>query len=395
MTSATAGLTTRGRVVLGAASAMALAAYLFGIQELYCVALAAAALTAAVRLWVQVSRWDVDVARQVHPARVQAGAEARVELTVRNRSGRPTPPIEARDAFDGGVRWARFAIGPLAPGEVRSSTYPLPSHRRGVYHLGPLEMRVLDPFGLVQRLRSTAADTSLTVHPRYGLVPVHAVSAHRDDDRRPLHSTIGREGSEFYMLREYVPGDDLRRVHWPSTARIDDLVIRQAEGVRRGRLTIVADVRAPIHEADSLEAALSAVASLAVSSLHAGLQVRVVTTGGFDSGHRSGRSAATPLLDGLAAATVHRPVPGAAPFRVAGRLDPVILVTTDRSSDLDLQSVFGQGGPSGTTVVVFETTGAGSRPPASRPAKGARRSVRVPAGGSFRSAWTGWDGAAC
>lgn len=386
------GLTARGRIVLASAVLMAVAAYLFGIQELYCLSLAATVLLLSVRLWVQMRGWDVAVTRQVHPARMQAGMDARVELTVRNRSGRPTPPLEARDAFDSGHRWAQFSIAALAPGELRSSSYALPSHRRGIYHLGPLELQVVDPFGLAQRRRNTAADTSLTVHPRYELLPVHAVSSHRDDDRRPPRSTIGRHGSEFYMLREYVSGDDLRRVHWPSTARLDDLVIRQPEGVRRGRVTIVADVRAPAHTDDSLEAALSAVASLAVSCLHAGLQVRVVTTGGFDSGHRSGRPAATPVLDGLAAASLHRPVPGVPPFRMAGRLDPVILVTTDRASETDLQSAFGLGGPNGTTVVVFETA-SGTLRPATPPR--ARRSVRVPAGASFGTAWSRWEEAMC
>ena len=392
MTYGSRGLTTRGRVVAGAAVFMVLAAYLFGVQELYCLAAAGAVVVIAARVWVQVRRWDVAVTRQVHPARVQAGAEARVELTVRNARSRRTPPLQASDAFDGGRRSARFAIGPLAGGETRASSYRLPSNRRGVYHLGPLELQLTDPFGLAHHTCSTAPDTSLTVHPHYDLVPVHASSSHRDDDRRLAHAMISKAGSEFYMLREYEPGDDLRRVHWPSTARIDDLVIRQPEGVQRGRVTVVADVRDTVHDAESLEALLSGVASLAVSCLGAGLQVRVVTTGGFDSGHNSGRAAGVALLDGLATAEAHRPVPGAPPFRRAGRVDPVILVTTDRCADADLESAVGLGGPDGTTVVVFET---GAPGPSPGPGAGRRRRVRVPAGGSFRSAWMAGEGIRC
>lgn len=392
MTAGSRGLTTRGRVVAGAAVLMALAAYLFGVQELYCLAAAAAVLVIGARVWVQAVRWDVTVTRQVHPARVQAGAEARVELTVRNTRSRRTPPLQASDAFDGGRRSAHFAIAPLTAGETRASSYRLPSNRRGVYHLGPLELQLLDPFGLAHRTRSTAPETSLTVHPRYELVPVHAASSHRDDDRRLVHAMISKAGTEFYMLREYEPGDDLRRVHWPSTARIDDLVIRQPEGVHQGRVTVVADARATVHDADSLEALLSGVASLAVSSLGAGLQVRVVTTGGFDSGPCSGRAAGLALLDGLATAEGHRPVAGAPPFRLAGRSGPVILVTTDRATDADLESAVGLGGPGGTTVVVFET----SAPDGGRgPLAGGRRRVRVPPGGSFRSAWATQESARC
>lgn len=395
MTEAGRGLTTRGRSVLAAAAVLATAGYLFGIQELYSLALAAAVLVAGARLWVQLRRWDLAVTRQVHPARVQAGQEARVELTARNDGHRRSPSVEASDAFDGGRRWARFSIAPLQPGENRSTSYRLPSARRGVYHLGPLVLRAGDPFGLAHESRSTAPDTSLTVHPRHDLLPTHSVSSHRDDDRRLVRPLLGKGGNEFYMLREYVPGDDLRRVHWPSTARVDDLVIRQPETVRRGRLTVVADLRAPVHDADSLEAVVSATASVAVSSLRAGLQVRVVTTAGFDSGHTSGRVSAVALLDGLAAADLHRPVAGAPPFRMAGRLDPVVLVTTDRSAEADLESAFGLGGPSGTTVIVFETA-EGSEPVLNvGSGRGTRRSVRVPAGGSFASAWTAWEEASC
>ncbi len=391
MTSRSRALTSRGRVVAGSAAFMALAAYVFGVQELYCLAAAAAVLVVVARGWVQARRWEVEVTRHVHPARVQAGSDARVELTVRNSGPRPTPPLQARDAFDGGRRWARFAIAPLDAGETRTSSYRLPSGRRGVYHLGPLELQLLDPFGLACATRRTAPDTSLTVHPRYELVPIRAASSHRDDDRRPVRSRIGDAGTEFYMLREYVPGDDLRRVHWPSTARLDDLVIRQPEGARRGRVTVVADTRATVHDGESLEALLSGAAGLAVSCLHAGLQVRVVTTDGFDSGHRSGRVAGVALLDGLATAGAHPPAPGAPPFQVAGRADPVILLTTDRSTGADVESAVRLGGPNGTTVVFFGT-GPGSVP--GGPDVG-WRGVRVPPGGSFRAAWAAAEGARC
>lgn len=391
----TAGaLTARGRAFLGAAAVMALAAYLFGIQELYCTALAAAVLAGSALMRVRAAGWDVGITRQVHPARIQAGQEATVELTVVNAGPRRTPPLDARDGFDGGRRWARFAIAPLIPGERRSTTYRLPANRRGVYHLGPLELRMSDPFGLAQRTRLTAPDTSLTVHPFYEVVAIHGLSSHRDDDRRLPRSTVGHGGQEFYTLREYVPGDDLRRVHWASTARVDHLVIRQPDSLRRGRLTVIADARDEVHAGDSLEQVMSAAASLTVSCLVAGLQVRVVTTGGFDSGHSSGRSATTALLDGLAGAELHRSVPGVSPFRTAGRLDPIVLVTTDRAASRDLESAIGIGGAAGTTVVAFETAGPSAQPAGDRPT-GPVRFIRVPLGGSFRAAWTAWESASC
>lgn len=377
---------------------MALAGWLFGIGELYCIALAALVLVSAARVWVDARKWHLQVSRFVHPARVTAGQEARVELAVRNPNPRSSSPVEARDPFDGGRRWARFAIAPVPAGEVRRSSYRLPSTCRGVYRLGPLELRLFDPLGLACSVQQTAADTSLTVHPVYEIVPVTGLSVHRDEDRRQPQPVIGKGGNEFYMLREYVPGDDLRHVHWPSTARQDDLVIRQPENLRRGRLTIAVDLRAGIQDDQTVEVVLSAVATLAISSLRSGMQVRVVTTGGWDSGHGTGRDHGPALLDGLAAASLHRPRPGAAPFRLAGGQEPVVVMTTDRVSDADLQAAFGISGPTNTTLVVFDmagrgagggaTPGGGGSGQVRRP--GSRRLVPVPVGGSFATSWASY-----
>ncbi len=395
MTEPGRGLTGRGRAVLVSAAVLATAGYLFGVQELYSLALGAAVLVLAARVWVQLRRWDLAVSRRVHPPRVRAGYEARVELTIANRSNRRSPLLEANDAFDGGRRWARFSVAPLGPDETLSSSYLLPTAQRGVHHLGPLLLRVGDPLGLAHETRSTAPDTSLTVHPRYELVPVRSVSSHRDSDRRRARPLIGRGATEFYMLREYVPGDDLRRVHWPSTARTGDLVIRQPETTHRGRLTVIADLRSTVCDPDSLESVVSASASVAVSSLHDGLQVRLVTTGGFDSGHSSSPASAPALLDGLSAAQMHPPVAGVPPFRGAGRLDPIVLVTTDRCSQTDLESAYELGGSSATTIVMFESPAGPDPIAAADGSRRAGRAVRVPAGKSFAASWTSWEQASC
>lgn len=374
-------------MVLFAAVVMVASAFLFGLRELYGVGIGAFAIVVVSRLWVDARRCDLQIHRAVHPNRVPAGQEARVELAVRNQGSRSSPAVEARDPFDGGRRWARFSIAPLRPNEVRRGSYRLPSTRRGVYHLGPLELSLADPLGLARRTRTTAADTTLTVHPYWEPVTILATSSHRDDDRRSPHPSIGKGGNEFYALREYVPGDDLRHVHWPSTARQGDLVIRQPENLRRGRLTIASDLRAGIHDDTTLESSLSAAASLAMSALGEGLQVRVVTTAGWDSGHGQGRLHGPAILDGLAAAALHPPRTGISPFRVAGRSDPVIVVTTDRATGEDLESAIRLGGPLGTTIVAFETAGSASRaglPPNSR-------TIKVPIGTPFPKVWKRWE----
>lgn len=389
MTGEGAALTTRGWALLGSAAILALVAYLFGLQELYALAAGALVVVASARIWVGSQPWEMHVSRHVHPDRVPAGTEARVELTVVNAGPRTTPPVAAADCFDGGRRWARFAIAPLEPRQRRKASYRLPATRRGVYHLGPLELTFGDPMGLARRTCTTAHDTSLTVHPRFDIVPVSSVSSHRDDDVRSSLPVLGRGSNEFYALREYVPGDDLRHVHWPSTARLDDLVIRQPENVHWGRVTVAADLRGRVHEGESIEDVLSAVASVAMSSLREGLQVRVVTTAGFDSGHGGGRLHGPAILDALAASQLHR-ADSTAPYRVIGT-DPVVLITTSRATAADIKSAVRLGGARGTTIVIIGIeTGSALVAPGL-----ARHIVTVPVGGSFASQWAAAEAAKC
>jgi hypothetical protein len=158
-----------------------------------------------------------------------------------------------------------------------------------------------------------------------------------------------------------------------------------------------------VHDDETLESVLSAAASLAMSGLRSALEVRVVTTAGWDSGHGPAKGHGPALLDGLAAAVAHRPQPGVTPFRLAGHLDPVVVVTTDRCPDVDLESAFGMGGPTGTTLVVFESgvceTGSGVGPAGGPGGLGrlgglgglgrrsGRRTLRVGRNESFAAAW--------
>lgn len=390
MKSRSKSLTPRGKVVLILAATMAVAAALFGIMELYAVAAAAALLVAAARFWIATQTWDIRVVRHIVPPRVPAGVEARVLLTARNHGGRRSPPVMASDPFDGGRRWARFTVAPLDVGESRRASYRLPTTRRGIFRLGPLELEVCDPFGLARSVRSTTPNTSLTVHPKVDPISARSLSAQTDRDVRIPLPVLGRSGSEFYALREYEPGDDLRHVHWPSTARLDDLVIRQPENFWRGRLTVGVDLRSSVHDEESLERVLSAAASIAVSGLRAALQVRLVTTSGSDTGYASSQKQAGNILDLLAGAAPRPGGPLADEFRSVRSGDPLVVITTDRSTDADLAVAFRMGGRQATTVVIFETaTAARATRPEGYPSAISGKYVRVPAGGSFRAAWEG------
>ncbi|MGH9178322.1 MAG: hypothetical protein ACRD0N_07185, partial [Acidimicrobiales bacterium] len=99
-------LTRRGWLVLAGASVLAFGGRLLGIVELYMLAGAAAALAIGAVVFVRLSRFDLEAARELRPARVHAGGSSRVELTVRNLGRRRSPVLAARDPFDNGRRWA-------------------------------------------------------------------------------------------------------------------------------------------------------------------------------------------------------------------------------------------------------------------------------------------------
>ena len=113
-------------------------------------------------------------------------------------------------------------------------------------------------------------------------------------------NALGRGGEDFYALRAYVVGDDLRRVHWPATARHDELMVRQDELPWQGRTTVVIDDRAGVHTAESFERMISAAASILVAGTRRQDLVRLVTASGSDSGFGAGHAHVEGLLEALA-----------------------------------------------------------------------------------------------
>jgi uncharacterized protein (DUF58 family) len=387
--SRSATLTQRGWALLAVTAVLVVGAVIFGVEELYAVAGAALVLVVAARIWVTVCRWDVEVVRHIRPTRVPAGASARVELSVTNQGIKRSPLLTARDPFDGGRRWARFLIAPLGPGEVRKAAYSLPTVRRGVFELGPLELEVCDPFGLARRIEIGQHRSSLTVHPKVEPLRIRHLPSSPDPDTRVPMPVVGRIGDEFYALREYVTGDDLRRVHWAATARTDTLMIRQPENLLQGRLTVVVDLRSAVHDPVTLEAVLSAAASIVVSGLRNRVHVRLMSTAGTYTVYGTTALHGAALLDILAGAATHPGTTLVDDLRGKASLGPLALLTTTATTAADMGAVTRTGEGSETTVVVFErvTRSADARQFNHTGVHG--RAVVVPAGGSFRAAWEG------
>jgi uncharacterized protein (DUF58 family) len=262
--------------VLAAAAGLLLAAKLFGSGELAGLAAAAVATVTVAAVLVGRTPMTYRAERWLAPTRVGVGEAAHARLRFTNVGRAATCPAVAIDGP------ARCLVPALPPGAMAEARYDLPTGRRGARPVGPLAVSVGDPFGLVERRVEVAAAAQLVVHPR--IHPVLALPGSPTREARHGRTAPARaaRGDDFFALREYEVGDDLRRVHWRSTARLGELMLRQDE-LRFGEVaTVLLDTRAAAHQGDSFERALEVAASIAAALVEDGRRLRFLTTRGFD-----------------------------------------------------------------------------------------------------------------
>ncbi|HZU74153.1 MAG TPA: DUF58 domain-containing protein [Acidimicrobiales bacterium] len=172
----------------------------------------------------------------------------------------------------------RIAVPAIDGGQEVTHAYKLSCSRRGVYSLGPLVVKWGDPFGLTQRQTVLAEPTEMLVHPGVELVQDRPLTRlFEDPPIRPPVSKPWPQGLEFYGMRAYTPGDDIRRVVWRAYARTGQLLVRESEQGITDKITIILDQDIARHSkgdvSDSFEAAVKAAASLGVRHLREGYQV--------------------------------------------------------------------------------------------------------------------------
>ncbi|MGW7104251.1 DUF58 domain-containing protein [Streptomyces sp. NPDC054838] len=309
------GLTTRGRSFLAAGAAAAVCAYVLGQSELLRVGLLLALLPLICVAALHHTRYRVSGSRLLTPARVPAGGEARVQLRMDNVSRMPTGLLMLQDRvpYVLGPR-PRFVLDRVEPGGRREVSYRVRSDLRGRYPLGPLQLRLTDPFGMVELTRSFSTYDTLTVIPRTEALPAVRLggeaSGYGDGSRRSL----ALAGDDDVIPRTYRLGDDLRRVHWRSTARYGELMVRREEQPQRSKATVLLDTRQGAYEGagpgSAFEWAVSAAASSLLHLLEQGFSVRLLTDtgdsvpggagGGFSSGAQESAEAAGLMMDTLA-----------------------------------------------------------------------------------------------
>ena len=276
--------TKAGWSLLVLAGVVLAAGRILALVEFYLLGGMAVALLLAAVAWVAVRRVRLEITRSITPTRVMAGDAARVDLEVRNANRTATPVLRLSDAVSG-TRGANLLLSPLRRSSSVRATYQLPTERRGVLDVGPLTVRITDPFGLARASLQAAGVSKLVVYPTVHRVRARSVSSGtRTTQAIGAAAWLNDQGDDFNALRQYVVGDDLRRVHWPSTARHDELMVRQDEMPQIGRTTIVLDVDEDRTSPEALDVAVSAAASLIEAVRASGDQVRLVSGDGTDTG---------------------------------------------------------------------------------------------------------------
>ena len=293
-------LTRQGWLVGVGTLALLAGGRLLGLPELFALGMVAAVLLGGAVIMVTTSHLDLEVGRTVHPVRVAVGTPTRVELAVRNLRPTRTPVLRLRDPVSG-TRGADLLLAPLDRGERTVAAYRLPTDRRGLVRIGPLQVVVGDPFGLTRVATPAAAPLTITVFPHIDPIdPLPYTTGHDPLAGARQPNSLGRTGEDFYALRPFVVGDDLRRVHWPSSARHDELLVRQNELPWQGRTTVLLDVRRAAHTGDSLEVAVSAAASIVAATARRHDLIRLVTSAGTDSDFAPGSDHVEAIMEHLA-----------------------------------------------------------------------------------------------
>jgi uncharacterized protein (DUF58 family) len=305
------GLTTRGRSFVAAGVAVLVAAAATAAEDLLRIAVLLISLPLISALVVARTRYRLSSGRRLWSPRTAAGQESAVTLRLDNISRLPTGLllVEDRVPYVLGSR-PRFVLDRVEPRGRREVTYTVRSDVRGRYQLGPLSIRLTDPFGMCELTRAFSSRDTLVVTPPVQELPLVPLAGEWTGSGESRSRSLASAGEDDAGTREYRQGDDLRRVHWRSTARLGQLMVRREEQPWQARCTVLLDTRSTAHGGEgpgsSFEWAVSAAASVAVHLVRHGYFVRLVTDTGaaFGGGDQTldgrGGDVEGALLDALA-----------------------------------------------------------------------------------------------
>lgn len=293
-------LTARGGLMMFFGLVALVCGFAIGQREIVGAGLLLLLVPAIAALTILGAADRVSHSRDLRPQRIPAGTDTQVLIRITNTS--PTWPvgwIRLEDTLP--VRLGhepRYTMGYLGPGSAHDIVYLVRPAVRGRYPVGPLRVSVLDSLGCVRVTRTLGTPTPLLVTPRLVPLPELGRADGSQGEDAPRRSVTGT-GESDPIPRAYRHGDDLRRVHWRSTAKHGELMVRRDEQYRREYGTLLLDTRVGAHSGEgphsSLETAVSVAASVALHLLEHGHELRFHTERG-----RLANDTPSGVLDGLA-----------------------------------------------------------------------------------------------
>ncbi len=237
-----------------------------------------------------IGRLDLGSDLTVEPARVVVGERAAGSMLVRNLARRRSRPV--RVELPVGRSVAVFQTPRLRTGETVDELFIVPTARRGVIPVGPVTTVLGDALGVVRRVHTWSDRYEIFVHPRTVALETTAAGLVRDLEGQATNHLTNSDIA-FHTLRDYVPGDDRRHVHWKTTARLGKLMVRQYVDTRRSHLCVLLSTdTADYANDDEFELAVSTAASVCLQTIRDG-QTLTVILGGEPVAVRSPRA----LLD--------------------------------------------------------------------------------------------------
>jgi uncharacterized protein (DUF58 family) len=271
-------LTPRGVAVALSGVGMWVGARILGSPGLETVAVGLLLLPFIAALFVRWGTRTIHVQRHLSEPRVSPSARVTVRLDVTHEGGSRPSFLMLEDRLPPSLgRPARVVVAGSARA-LQHVSYTIVPHARGRYMIGPMSVDRTDAFGLTRRRVLLDGRDELLVTPEVEdlRAPAEATSVTNVGSARARQ--LLRTGEEYYTMRGYEEGDDLRRIHWPSVARTGELMIRQDEASRRAAGLIYLDNResmlGPEHGA-AFERAVSCAASIGALFTRNGFALRL------------------------------------------------------------------------------------------------------------------------
>jgi uncharacterized protein (DUF58 family) len=282
---------------LGAAVAsitLAVFGWWWRYEELVVVA-AALAVATGLALWSSRVPDRATVARTITAPRVARGDAVRCVYRATNPTRRRSASAVLVDTCDGVE--VRVDLPAVLPDDRTEVVGLIPTRRRGVHPVGPIVLERVDPFGLALGRRTIDRPAMVLVHPRIHLLTGPYGSMHTVEDEAVIRKAASDPLSGFVSLREYVDGDDPRLIHWPTSARMGTLMLREHVELRRPDFRVVLAAAATAATAADFEEMVDVAASVAVHAIRSGVNVSLRTTSRADPGDLRPIERETRILD--------------------------------------------------------------------------------------------------